>query len=102
MPVVPGRLTVAAFLTRWLAEVVAPHKAPETYRAYEQHVRLHLLPALGQYHLRRWSCSRCSPCSTPTARTAGSVATMTHMRDVLRNILNQAIAWRCCPSTWRC
>jgi integrase len=44
--VTAGRITLAQWLTRWLA-MVKPTVEPNTYGPYERHVRLHISPLLG-------------------------------------------------------
>src|SRR5262245_22787601 len=46
------RQTVREYLTYWLEEVVCKQRTPKTYRSYEQQLRLHILPALGDIELR--------------------------------------------------
>ncbi|MEU0521830.1 site-specific integrase [Streptosporangium sp. NPDC006007] len=43
--------TLAAYLTRWLAEVIEPNREPTTYVAYEPLVRLYIIPSLGMKRL---------------------------------------------------
>src|SRR5690606_22625660 len=50
-PVATKHETVAAFLKRWLAEVVEPNREPTTYVAYEPLVRLYIIPGLGKKRL---------------------------------------------------
>ncbi|GII94707.1 site-specific integrase [Sinosporangium siamense] len=42
---------MAAYLTRWLAEVIEPNREPTTYAGYEPLVRLYLIPGLGRKRL---------------------------------------------------
>lgn len=50
--VAAGRITLAQWLTRWLA-MVEPTVEPNTYGPYERHVRLHIVPVLGNVLLCR-------------------------------------------------
>ncbi|MEV8639318.1 site-specific integrase [Streptosporangium sp. NPDC051023] len=43
--------TLAAYLARWLAEVIEPNREPTTYVAYEPLVRLYIIPSLGKKRL---------------------------------------------------
>lgn len=43
--------TLAAYLARWLAEVIEPNREPTTYVAYEPLVRLYIVPSLGKKRL---------------------------------------------------
>mgnify|MGYP000382577321 CR=1 FL=1 len=47
----PGRLTVATFLERWLLDYVWPLLSPKTAEGYQDIVRRHLIPKLGQIPL---------------------------------------------------
>jgi len=49
----PGKLTVGEYLKRWLIEYARPNTAPKTFRRYEQIVRVHLLPTLGNIPLTK-------------------------------------------------
>ena len=46
-----GQTSLTAYAEAWLATVRAV-KRPETYRQYESHMRVHVLPALGGKQLR--------------------------------------------------
>ncbi|GIH75138.1 site-specific integrase [Planobispora longispora] len=50
-PVPTKHPMVAAYLTRWLAEVIEPNREPTTYVAYEPLVRLYIIPGLGKKRL---------------------------------------------------
>ncbi|MFI6297640.1 tyrosine recombinase XerC [Nonomuraea sp. NPDC050790] len=50
-PVATKHETVAAFLKRWLSEVIAPNREPTTYVAYEPLVRLYIVPGIGKKRL---------------------------------------------------
>ncbi|MEQ4714850.1 site-specific integrase [Nonomuraea sp. B19D2] len=50
-PVATKHETVAAFLKRWLNEVVEPNREPTTYVAYEPLVRLYIVPGIGKKRL---------------------------------------------------
>lgn len=49
----PSRMTVEAFLYEWLEKSVKRTSKPRTYEAYEQTVRLHLVPVIGHLRLER-------------------------------------------------
>ncbi len=50
-PVPTKNPTLAAFLSRWLEEVIKPNREPTTYVAYEPLVRLYIVPGLGKKRL---------------------------------------------------
>ena len=47
------RLTLGAYLDRWLDDEVAPKRAPKTTSSYRQLVRLHIKPSLGHVQLTK-------------------------------------------------
>ena len=51
--VAPTKVTLGAYLERWLADYAKGHVASTTYQRYEQIVRQHLIPALGHIRLLR-------------------------------------------------
>ena len=51
LPVLTERQTLAQFLEKWLADVAQPSIRPKTYRFYSDHIRLHIIPALGKKRL---------------------------------------------------
>ena len=51
LPLPDRRMTVGQFLDTWLAEVVKPRLRWTTYHSYEQSVRNHLKPSLGNTRL---------------------------------------------------
>ncbi|MDF0371739.1 tyrosine-type recombinase/integrase [Streptomyces sp. NPDC047804] len=50
-PVATSTPTLAAYLERWLKEVVEPDLKPKTAETYAMHVRLYLVPGLGAKRL---------------------------------------------------
>lgn len=47
----PEKMTLERFLTRWLADVVAHSRRPQTYNTYASLVNHHIIPALGDVYL---------------------------------------------------
>src|SRR3954447_24615866 len=93
LPIATERQTVEQFLTRWLADVVKPNKAPKTYRSYEQNARLYLVPAFGRYQLTQLQPQQVQALLNEKRASGMAVETVRRMRDVLRCALNQAIEW---------
>jgi len=54
-PVVTKSETLAAYLNRWLREVVEPNLAPKTVALYEMFIRLYIAPELGKKRLDKLS-----------------------------------------------
>ena len=46
----PGKITVADFLNRWLADYARANLTPSGYERYESITRVHLIPAFGKYN----------------------------------------------------
>ena len=90
VPVPDDRLTLKAFLTRWLTVNLPGTIAESTEDDYNDTVRWHLIPALGQKRLSRltvvdldelWRAKRGAGYSTNSVRI---------MRTILRRALGQA------------
>lgn len=79
-----SRLTVAAFLADWLADMQLTVR-PQTWRRYESVVRVHLTPGLGSLALQ---ALRPSVVERFLATKQGRTAQL--CREVLRNALNAA------------
>jgi integrase len=98
-----SQLTVADYLTQWLAHAKA-NVAPQTYRRYKQIVQKDLVPDLGRIRL-----SDLSPLQIQgfLARSAGrrcknrprdlSARTVLHFHRLLKRALGQAVRWQLIP-----
>jgi integrase len=91
----PGRLTVAAYLERWL-EYVKAQVSPKTLERYASIVRANINPAIGNARL-----IKLQPITISSAYSAalGDLAprTVQHMHRVLSQALKQAVRWRLVP-----
>ena len=98
----PSRLTVAAYLGKWL-DHVRPQVSPRTIERYAEIAAEYLAPALGQMPL-----SKLQPMAISTAydairanRKKGqgdlSARTVLHCHRVLSAALRQAVRWRLLP-----
>lgn len=86
----PAGESVAAFLGRWLDDVVRPTRRERTYWGYRQIVEQHLVPGLGGRELA--SLTR----RDVQAWTAGQKCapmTLRHRVDCLRGALGWAVRW---------
>ena len=81
------RQSVGAYLRRWLDDV-RPTVAPKTWRGYEQHCRLHLIPALGHHRLSDLSVS---DVRAYLRADRGDAQTVRHRRATLRRALADAL-----------
>lgn len=86
-----GRLLVGDYLREWLAS--RPSLRPTTRRAYESHLRLYLIPALGSVRLDDLRASHVDRLFTDLAsRTPALSATTLHrIKATLRSALNDAV-----------
>ena len=91
----PSRLTVAAYLDRWL-EHVTPQVAPKTFERYAQIVRVNLKPAIGWIVLTKLQPIQISA-AYATALARLSPRSVHHMHRVLSQALKQAVRWRLLP-----
>lgn len=86
-----GRLTVGAWLDRWLAEHVDPHRRPRTADSYRSTVRLYLEPAIGRVALARLSPDHVAGMMGDLTRRDLSPTTQRYALVVLRIALGRAV-----------
>ncbi|MFN0095066.1 MAG: tyrosine recombinase XerC [Dehalococcoidia bacterium] len=91
------RLTVAAFLNRWLADTVEPHRRRSTYESYESYVRLHLIPALGTVPVARLKPQQVQAMIAAKQKSGLSPRTVQYIRAILRAALQRAVQWNLAP-----
>jgi integrase len=96
----PSRMTVAAFLERWI-EHMASQVSPRSHERYAEIARNNLAPLLGGLaltKLRPEHISQAYAKALANGRRDGSgglsARTVTHMHRVLREALQQALRWR--------
>ena len=99
--------TLGPYLDYWLEHVVKPTRRPATLALYEMTVRVHLVPALGKYPLKRLSVRSCRSSLTASSRQAGRFVTSTSCarssapRSPARSARNwspaMSLAWSSCP-----
>jgi integrase len=96
----PSRLTVAAFLERWI-EHMQGQVSPRSHERYAELARKNILPLLGALALTKLQPTHIST-AYATALASGrrdgsgglSPRTVTHMHRVLREALQQAVRWQ--------
>ncbi len=91
----PSRLTVAAYLDRWLDHVKA-QTSPKTHERYAGLVRANIKPALGAVVLTKLQPIQISAAYT-TLLTRLSSRSVHHVHRVLSQALKQAVRWRLLP-----
>jgi len=96
----PSRMTVAAFLERWI-EHMQGQVSPRSHERYAELCRKNLAPLLGGLALTKLQPAHISA-AYAKALTSGrrdgqgglSARTVTHMHRVLREALQQAVRWQ--------
>jgi integrase len=91
--VLDERVRVGEFLERWLAEVVKPGRAPETWRGYRSNVRTHIVPALGHLRLARLSAADVQALVNSKREQGLSPRSVQYVLAVLRAALSTAERW---------
>ena len=89
LPIPSERLTVGAYLNKWVTEA-APRLRPSTAKRYRDLVRLHLIPTLGRVKLARLQPSDVERMLTDLQADGLSPRTASHCRAVLRVALANA------------
>ena len=91
MPAESGRLTVEDWLTRWLEVQKPPARKFKTYTAYENHVRIHLIPAFGKRPLAKLEPQEIREFMQSKAQAGYARRSIRHFRNTLRAALNVAM-----------
>lgn len=92
-PVAAQRITVAAFLDRWLADVVAMRCRPRTIESYQTVVRLHLKPALGEIKLPALRGDQVQRLLAEKTASGLSARSVQYIHSVLHRALKHAVRW---------
>lgn len=85
-------LTVAAFLERWLRDVVRPQRRPRTIEGYEGAIRRYIAPALGTVPLSDLGAADLQRMYA-TLQTAGLHSTASLVHTILHAALRRAVRW---------
>ena len=91
LPVVSAKQTLGKHLSWWLDEVVKRKNRPSTYRSYEQLVRLHIDPALGNTALSKLTTQQVRTFLNEKQDSGLSSRTVQYLHAVLRKSLNVAL-----------
>lgn len=96
LPVRNDRLRTSAFLETWL-HTVQPTLREKTWKGYEQLVRTHAIPALGNVPISRLSPTHLQKLYADTLQSGRSATTAAHLHAVLHRALGQAARWGVVP-----
>ncbi len=97
LPIAPDRLTVGAFISKWMEDTARPALRPLTFRSYESIVRQHLLPAFGRTPLAKLTPADVQRYTNGKLAAGLSPYTVRNHHAVLRRCLNQAVRWEVIP-----
>lgn len=90
LPIEDDRITVGKWLTSWLAAQM-PVVRPKTYTAYENQIRLHIGPNLGNVTLKKLQPNDVREFMGKKTEEGLSPKTVRHLRATLRAGLNAAL-----------
>ena len=89
-----SRRTVGVFLLDWLEQVARPGLRPRVHTRYEEIVRLHLLPALGDLPLAKLTPQHLVALYGQKVAGGLSPATVQRVHNLLHRALRDAVAWQ--------
>lgn len=90
LPVSAGRLTVGAYLEKWLTEVARPSIKPSTFSSYQMICRRHLIPDFGRMRLDQLDAQSIQSYLNQKQSLGLSARTVQYHHAVLRRALGQA------------
>lgn len=94
--------TIGEWCTRWMEDVVRPHRSPNTYRTYEARIRCGIIPAIGRIrvdgirpsHARLLEKKETERNSGATARLTQTVLTLALDDAVCEGLINRNPLYR--------
>lgn len=96
LPVAEGRETLTVYLARWL-EGVRPSLRARTWERYEQILRVHVVPEIGNVPLARLGPQQVQRLYASRLEAGSSPMTVRHVHAVLHRALGQAFRWGLVP-----
>ncbi len=91
------RLTIGAYLSRWLEDTARTVIRAATYQLYAIVVRRHIVPRLGGVQLARINPAHVQSLLADLERTGASPRLRQLVFDVLHHALRQAVEWNLMP-----
>ena len=88
-----SRMTLEAFLERWLSDYAETHTAPRTVQGYRTVIRCYLVPALGYVPLLKLTPHHIQNLYAELLKKGLSPQTVVHAHRVLRQALKHALKW---------
>ncbi|MFC1938080.1 tyrosine-type recombinase/integrase [Chloroflexota bacterium] len=87
----PGKTTVADYLNKWLKNYCLANLSPRTIEGYENIVRRHLIPTLGQIHLTQLKPEHIQAMYSQKLVAGFSHRTVRYIHTTLRKSLHDAV-----------
>jgi integrase len=94
LPILTERQTLAQFLEQWLDDVSKPSVRPKTYRFYQDHINLHIKPALGKKQIEKLTPADVQQFVNDKLQSGLSPQTIRHIIATLRAALGIAVKWQ--------
>jgi integrase len=88
---------VKQYLEYWLEEVHRQSIRQRTYERYEEIIRLHLVPVLGNHPLQKLAPQHLQSFYSKKLKEGLSATTVTSFHNVLHKALDNAVRWRLIP-----
>ena len=89
----PGKITLAEYLERWLADYAKPNLSPRGFERYESIVRVHLTPNLGNISLTQLKPEHLQKHYSAMENNGLSALTVKYHHTVIHKGLQTAIKW---------
>ena len=90
----PGKLKVGDYLRQWLSAYAQPNTAPNTYKRYEELVRLHLASVLGGVPLTKLRPQHIQEAYRRMLAKGLSARTVIQAHRILREALDHGVEWQ--------
>lgn len=94
-----AKTTLAAFLTRWLADAVQPNRRHATWEIYSRLTATHIIPALGHKRLAALHPLDVQRFYADRLAAGLSRSTVQLLHAILRRALAQAVKWGLLPAS---
>jgi integrase len=89
----PGKITLAEYLVRWLADYAKPNLSPRGFERYESIARVHLIPGIGNILLTQLRPDHLQSHYTTKLNKGFSALTVRYHHTVIHKALQTAIKW---------
>lgn len=89
----PSRDFLGPFLRGWLETAVKPRVRETTFKSYQQQIRVHILPRLGNVRLSNLTPAEIQKAYNDMGEEV-SPRTIRYVHSVLKNALDQAVKWK--------